>query len=114
MASTERRVLSAVLFVNTSTIVMDVYSSVHSSPFTVEQVSGNPEKQDSCRKYIKHAMLVGGFYGLTSALIAGWPEGIFAIAGTLIAEVYMGKLYTDAMKTAMEKGSITMNWSGSN
>lgn len=110
MASTERRVLSAVLFVNTSTIVMDVYSSVHSSPFTVEQVSGNPEKQDACKKYIKHAMVIGGFYGLTSALIAGWPEGLFAIAGTIIAEAYMGILYGNAMSIAMSKGSVQMNW----
>lgn len=113
MEFSTNRVLSAVLFVNTATMTMDVYSSVHSSPFTVENVAGNEEKQAACWKYVRHAMLIGGLYGAAAAVIAGWPEGLWAIVGTVAAEAYMFKLYSDALRIAAAKGNVQMSWSSS-
>lgn len=105
-----KRALAAVIFSQQATLAMDVYSSVHSSPFTVSQVAGDEQKRDDCKNYIKHAMIISSLYGITAAIIAGWPLGFYAILGTAVSEAYMFKLYDDAMKTAMERGSVEMKW----
>lgn len=103
----DRRTLGALLFIAASTNVVDVFSAVNSSPWTAQSFGGDPEKAESCRKYVRHAMVIAGAYSAAAAWIARswWP-----IVGAVAAEGYMWWLYDDALNKAVETGST--DWTG--
>lgn len=98
----DRRALSGLLFIAAGTNALDVYSALNSSPWTAESFGGDPDKAKACMRYVYHSIAVTSFYGLASGIIARsmWP-----VVGTVIADVYMLWLYTQALKKAKEKGS---------
>lgn len=97
-----RRTLGALLFIAASTNVVDVFSAVNSSPWTAQSFGGDPEKAESCRRYVRHAMVIAGAYSGAAAWIARswWP-----VVGAVVAESYMWWLYEDALGRAGETGS---------
>ena len=99
LLGTARRGVGAVLFLQSATNAMDVYSAVNSSPWTAETVSGgDPVKEASLKRYCAHAigqtLLINGL----AAIIAG--DGIwgYVIAGALLETGYMTWLYYDAVQ----------------
>lgn len=100
--ASDRRTMSALLFIAASTNVVDVFSAVNSSPWTAQSFGGDPEKAESCRRYVRHAMVIAGAYSVTAAWIARswWP-----IVGAVAAEAYMWYLYEEALGKAAETGS---------
>lgn len=104
--ASDRRTLGALLFIAASTNVVDVFSAVNSSPWTAQSFGGDPEKAESCRRYVRHAMVIAGAYSAAAAWIARswWP-----VVGAVIAETYMWYLYEEALSKAEESGST--DWS---
>lgn len=105
--TSDRRTLGALLFIASSTNVVDVFSAVNSSPWTAESFGADPDKAEACRRYVRHAMVIAGAYCVTSAWIARswWP-----IIGGAISEAYMWHLYDEALDKAAETGST--DWGG--
>lgn len=96
------KALSAILFLNTSTMTMDVYSALNSSPWTAQSFGGDPEKAQACRHYVYQSIGVTLFYGVAGSVIAKSP---WPIIGTLIADIYMFSLYEHALRKAVSNGS---------
>lgn len=97
--TTDRRGLAALLFLQSGMNVLDVYSAVNSSPWTAETVTGgDPVKEKSLKRYCTHAIGNAGFFGITSAVIAGGDLWYWPVAGTIVETIYMTWLYWDAVK----------------
>jgi hypothetical protein len=107
--SSDRRAISALLFIAAGTNTMDVYSALNSSPWTAESFGGDPGKAATCREYVIHAMVVTSAYCVGSALIAKswWP-----LIGSVIMNGYMYWLYDRALSRAQENNSQTWSDSG--
>lgn len=100
------KALAAILFINTSTMTMDVYSALNSSPWTAQSFGGDPEKAQACRHYVYQSIGVTVFYGVAGTVIARSP---WPIIGTILADAYMFYLYETALRKAVAKGST--GWS---
>ena len=100
------RVLSAILFIQSSTNSLDVFSALNSSPWTAESFAGDQAKADACMEYVRHSLVVTAFYSFSAAAIARnpWP-----IIGWVIASAYMYWLYNRALARGQASGS--QNWS---
>lgn len=96
------KALAAILFVQSSTNAMDVYSALNSSPWTAQSFGADPEKRAACMEYVYHSLVVTAFYNGTAAVLAQswWP-----ILGWALASGYMYWLYTRALRRAQESGS---------
>lgn len=103
-------VAAALLFIQSSTNAMDVYSALNSSPWTAQSFGADPEKRKACMEYVYHSLGVTAFYNFTAAGLARswWP-----ILGWAIASGYMYYLYTRALRRACESGSTSWGDSGS-
>jgi hypothetical protein len=99
------RVASAILFIQSSTNAMDVYSALNSSPWTAQSFGADPDKRKACMEYVHHSLAVTAFYNISAAILAQnwWP-----IIGWAIASGYMYWLYTRALARAVDSGST--NW----
>ena len=95
---------NAIMFMSGGTLAMDVYSAVNSSPWTAESFGGDPNKANSCREYVMHAVTITALYGIGGALIA---RSIWPIVGSFLASVYMYWLYTRALGRAVNNQSTT-------
>jgi hypothetical protein len=104
--SKSERVLAAVLLMQSATMAMDVFSALNSSPWTARSFGGDPEKNASCRRYVWHSIGFATFFALGSAYVA---KSWYPIIGIVAADVYMFKLYDDALKAA--EGSGSTGWS---
>lgn len=104
-----RRVVSAILFIQASTNALDVYSALNSSPWTAQSFGADPEKRRACMEYVWHSIGVTSFYAIAAALLA---ENIWPIIGMIIADGYMFWLYTRALNRAVEAGSTEWGDSG--
>ena len=102
MSNGTRDAVAAVLFMQSATLAMDVYSAVNSSPWTVENFGADPEKAKSVREYVKHGAALSIFFSVGAAWIAHsfWP-----IAGMVVALAYMWWLYMRALGRGEVSGS---------
>jgi hypothetical protein len=98
------RAMAALLFLQSSTNAMDVYSALNSSPWTAESFGADPDKRASCLEYVHHSLAVTAGYSGAAAVLAGswWP-----VIGWAIASAYMYWLYTRALRRAMDSGSTS-------
>ena len=110
LGSDAARVAAAILFIQSSTNAMDVFSALNSSPWTSESFGADPEKAASCRRYVHHSLAVTAFYSFSAGILA---KSIWPILGWGIAAVYMWKLYDKALKKAAASGSKSWDDSGS-
>lgn len=96
------RAISALLFIQSSTNAMDVYSALNSSPWTAQSFGADPEKRAACLEYVYHSLAVTAFYSGAAALLAGswWP-----VIGWALASGYMYWLYVRALQRAQDSGS---------
>lgn len=110
LGSGQARVAAAILFIQSSTNAMDVFSALNSSPWTSESFGADPDKAKSCRRYVYHSLGVTAFYSFSAAALAlsMWP-----IYGWAIAAAYMWVLYDKALKKAAASGSTSWQDSGS-
>ncbi len=97
-----RRGLAGLLFLAGATNAYDAFSAFMSSPWAANQFGGDPAKAESTRRYIRHALVVTGFYGLAASLLA---DNWFPLAGTLLVDGYMYYLYEDALARAARAGA---------
>lgn len=96
------RTLGAILFIQSSTNSLDVFSALNSSPWTAESFGADEDKRAACLEYVHHSLVVTAFYNGAAALLAGswWP-----VIGWAIASTYMYWLYSRALGRAMDSGS---------
>lgn len=95
---TARRGVGAMLFLEASTHVLDVYSAVNSSPWTAETVTGgDPVKESSLKRYCAHAIGQTIFIDGLAALMAGPGFWYYPVIGAVLEAGYMTWLYYDAV-----------------
>lgn len=95
-------VAAALLFINSGTNGYDAFSAVMSSPWSTEKFTESPEEEAQAKRYVKHAVIISGFYAGGGALLAylsgGWKLAAWPIIGYLIVTAYMYWLYDQAIK----------------
>lgn len=94
--------VSALLFVSSMSNAIDVFSATNSSPWTAENFGGDPEKVDSLREYVRHAVILTGITNGVGALVA---RNIWPLLGASVACAYMWWLYERAVARGMASGS---------
>lgn len=101
MAKTSQE-LPAILFLTSSMMTLDAYSTFQSSPWTAENFGADEEKARSCREYLAHAVGYSTAYSVASAYLAksAWP-----IIGAGVANVYLIWLYLRALERGRVSGS---------
>lgn len=103
----ERKHISALLFLASSTNALDAYSALNSSPWTAESFGGDPVKEAAMREYVWHAIGVTMFYAVASTAIA---QNVWPMIGAIVADIYMYWLYDRAAKRARARNS--QGWDG--
>lgn len=95
-------VAAALLFMQSSMMSLDAYSTLESSPWTAENFGADPIKAKSCREYLMHAVTYSMAYAVASAIIAHswWP-----IIGAAITNGYLIWLYLRALDRGKTTGS---------
>lgn len=102
-----RNAAAALLFMQSGTMAMDVYSATNSSPWTAESFGGDPAKETALWGYVRHAMVISALYGGGAAIISTDGLWVYPVVGTLLGNGYMWWLYkraVDRSKTAGSKG----------
>lgn len=96
---------AALLFMTAVMTTLDAYSTFQSSPWTVENFGGDPEKMRACKEYLMHAVGFSMVYSVAASLIArsAWP-----VVGSVISNAYLIWLYRRAMRRGEVAGST--NW----
>jgi hypothetical protein len=94
--------LAALLFMTSAMTTLDAYSTLLSSPWTAENFGADPEKANSCKEYLTHAVVFSMIYAAASAYIAHswWP-----IIGAAIANMYLVWLYRRGLARGKVSGS---------
>ena len=88
------RAISAVLFLQAGMYTMDAMSTLNSSPWTSENFGADPQKAQSAREYVLHALGVGTAYCAASSAIARswWP-----LLGAGVNALYLFWIYERAL-----------------
>jgi hypothetical protein len=81
----------------------NLVGALNSSPWTAESFGGDPAKNESARRYVKHAVVNGALASGAGVLIGRtwWP-----LIGTALAAAYTWWLYDKALNRASATGSI--------
>lgn len=81
----------------------NLVGALNSSPWTAESFGGDPGKNASARKYVRHAVVNGVLASGAGVLIGRtwWP-----LIGTAAAAVYTWRLYDKALAAAEQSGSV--------
>ena len=91
--------VAALLFLQSAETALNAYSTLNSSPWTAENFGADPDKAKSCRRYVRHAVVVSAAYaGVASAVGRSW----WPLAGAVTANVYLWWMY----ETALRKGAV--------
>src|ERR1700735_1166937 len=109
LGSDAARVAAAILFIQSSTNAMDVFSALNSSPWTAQSFGADPEKRKACMEYVYHSLAVTAFYSFSAALLA---KSIWPVLGWVIAAGYMWTLYRRALDKAQASGSTSWDDNG--
>lgn len=82
----------------------NLVGAFNSSPWTAESFGGDPAKNESARRYVKHAMVRGMLASGAGVLIGGmwWP-----LIGTAAGAVDTWLIYDHALKKAEATGSVS-------
>jgi hypothetical protein len=100
-----KRGTAAMLFLGGVYVSLDAMSTLNSSPWTAESFGGDPEKEDSLKEYVCHALGVSTALSLLSGSIAGQGLWWSPVLGTLLVNAYLFFLYMRAIRRARERGS---------
>jgi hypothetical protein len=94
---------SATLFLIGYYEFFNLVGALNSSPWTAESFGGDPDKADSARRYVRHAILNGSIASGLGVVIGRtwWP-----LIGTAGAAVYTWWLYDQALAKAKDTGSV--------
>lgn len=102
----EARAVSALLFMSSAMTTLDAYSTLNSSPWTAESFGGDPDKLDSLKEYVAHAVVFSlTFAGISAYLAGSWMP----VVGSAAANAYLVWLYSRAAQRAQDRGS--QGWS---
>ena len=105
MAATGNQTAAALLFMSSSYLALDAYSTLNSSPWTSENFGADPEKAASCREYVKHAVI----YSMVFAGISAWiGRSQWPLWGAAATNVYLYWLYERALGRGAAAG--TASW----
>lgn len=93
---------AALLFIQSGTSAIDIFSATNSSPWTAYKFANDEEGVEALKKYVAHGIGMTAIMNVGGAIIAKswWP-----IVGAGILTTYMVWLYYDAVTTGKEKGS---------
>lgn len=94
--------LAAVLFMNSSMMTLDAYSTFQSSPWTIESFGADERRVAACKEYLSHAVGYSLAYALASSVIA---RSAVPILGSLVSNGYLVWLYHRAMARGAAAGS---------
>jgi hypothetical protein len=102
--------LAAVMWMQASMTVFQVYGTLNSSPWTTENVGADEEKMASLREYVTHAGAYSSGYLIVAAIIgrSWWP-----IYGAVINNAYLVWIYRRAAARGAAAGSTGEGWFGS-
>ena len=102
-AATAERGTAATLFLIGYYEFFNLVGALNSSPWTAESFGGDPAKNESARRYVKHAVVNGVLASGAGVVIGGtwWP-----LIGTAVAAVYTWWLYDKALRKAEATGSV--------
>lgn len=94
---------NAILFLIGYYEFFNLVGALNSSPWTAESFGGDPAKNESARRYVKHAVVNGTIASGLGVIIGRkwWP-----LIGTTAAAVYTWWLYDKALKRAESTGSL--------
>jgi hypothetical protein len=94
--------VAALLFLTSSMMTLDAYSTFESSPWTAENFGADPVKAKSCKEYLTHAVVYSLAYATASAVLAQswWP-----LVGAVISNAYLVWLYLRALDRGKSTGS---------
>lgn len=103
MASAGRDGTAATLFLIGYYEFFNLVGALNSSPWTAESFGGDPGKNESARRYVKHAMVNGALASGAGVVIGGtwWP-----LIGTAAAAAYTWWIYDKALKKAEVTQSV--------
>jgi hypothetical protein len=81
----------------------NLVGALNSSPWTAESFGGDPGKNESARRYVKHAVVNGVLASGAGVLIGGmsWP-----LIGTAAAAAYTWWIYDQALRKAEVTQSV--------
>lgn len=97
-----RNTAAAILFLQAGMYSLDAYSSVNSSPWTAETVGGDEDKAKSMKGYCIHATAIASIASVSAAMIS---ESWWPIIGGAFTLIYLGWLYSRALKRGFDEGS---------
>jgi hypothetical protein len=101
-----KRALWALLLLSGAMYSIDIFSAVNSSPWTAQSFGGDPEKEKSLKKYIRHGVIGSVVAGTVASVVAETPA---PMVGSVAAAAYMYWLYDGAIKASKDKGNT--GWS---
>jgi hypothetical protein len=109
LASATGAALAAVMWMQASMTVFQVYGTLNSSPWTTENVGADEEKMASLREYVTHAGAYSSAYLVVAALIgrSWWP-----VAGAVVNNAYLVWIYRRAAQRGAAAGSKGEGWFG--
>lgn len=95
---------SATLFLIGYYEFFNLVGALNSSPWTAESFGGDPGKNESARRYVKHAVANGVVASGLGVVIGGtwWP-----LIGTAAAAAYTWWIYDRALRRAESTGSVS-------
>lgn len=93
---------AALLFMSSSYLALDAYSTLNSSPWTSENFGADPEKASSCREYVRHAVVYSMVFAGLSAYIG---KSLWPVYGAVATNVYLYWLYERALSRGAVAGS---------
>lgn len=97
---------AALLFINSGTSAIDIFSATNSSPWTAYKFANDEKGVKALRYYVMHGVIMTAVMNVGGAIISKswWP-----IVGSSMLTVYMVWLYIEAVKKGQADG--TDSWS---
>lgn len=86
---------SAILFMQSGTLTVDMYSGMMSSPWSTQKFTKTQEDANTAKYYVSHSIIAS----LAFAAMAGYlAKSLWPLVGWAVLNVYMIFLYKNSMK----------------
>lgn len=107
-----RDAMAAMLFMQSSQMVMSAYGTLNSSPWTAESFGADERRAAALREYVRHAVVYSMAYATASAMIVSQRRARkWIIIGAMITNGYLVWLYTRASERGRVAGA--RDWANS-
>lgn len=90
-----RNTAAAILFMQSGTMTVDMYSGMMSSPWSTEKFTNSPVEAKTAQKYVTHSVVVSAIYAAMASYLS---ESLWPAIGWLIMNIYMIYLYKNSLQ----------------